>query len=103
MTSRSLATAAFALSFVGVLEAVWILLLGFTAAEQCSAADEVPPAAYLGPAAVLLAMPVVTFLLRRQRRGPPLAVAIVALVVVLGLDFLGAGWSFVAIFFTDPC
>lgn len=102
-TARSLATAAFVLSFAGVLEAVWILLLGFAASEQCSGDAEVAPALYLGPAAVLLAMPVVTFLVRGWRRGPPLALAIVALVVVLGLDFLGAGWSFVSIFFTDGC
>lgn len=102
-TARALATAAFAASFLGVLEAVWILLLGFTAAAQCAGDEEITPAAYLVPALVLLALPVVTFLIRRPRRGPPLAVAVAALVVVLGLDFLGAGWSFVAIFFTDGC
>ncbi|WP_182379685.1 hypothetical protein [Nocardioides sp. WS12] len=101
--ARGLATVAFVLSLGGALEAAWILLLGFTAASQCSAANEVDPAAYLVPAVVLLAMPVVTALLRWPWRQPPLAAVIIALVVVCGLDFLGAGWSFVAIFFTDGC
>lgn len=100
---RGLATVAFAMSFVGVLEAVWILLLGFTAADQCAPENDIARGFYLGPAVVLLAMPVLTFLLRRARNGPPLALSILAVMAVVGLDFLGAGWSFIAIFWTDPC